>query len=191
MDDVEVVFHSYGPLDHETFKRSLRDLDFQDPNWLYQPVASEEPWQGDVFPSGEVGQLVESGQVGVVEAPVMLLSHGCDAVPGQEEFATLAPVWPLSELGLSGAWTDQRLNDLRSNRFTNLFYLPACGDLPESFVDFLQAGAVSTDYLARLARETPLQSKLRLREGGWYLLTGKLAHHVARVEDPGDYPRDR
>lgn len=58
---------------------------------------------------------------------------------------------------------------------------PATAEYPERYADFTFLSAVSTRRIQELYASDK-QGILRLTEPGWYLLTGKLAHHFARGE---------
>lgn len=192
MVDTGKVFRRYGPQDHEGFLRSLEDLAFQDPNWLFVRADDPKPWQGDVVPELEVAYTNQAGGTEQYVGPAMLLSNGCDMVPGQDPLTAAAPVFNLDEYM---DWRDAEdpdsiLGNLRRNRLTEVFYLPEFGDHPEQCVSFTLAGAISTHRVTGLYDdEETMDDVLRLSDSGWYLLTGKLAHHYVRSEDREDFPR--
>lgn len=191
MVDTEKVFKRYGPQDHGGFLRSLENLDFQDPDWLFMRADDPKPWQGDVVPELEVPYTNRDGGTEQYVGPAMLLSNGCDMVPGQDPLAVAAPVFELDEYmeWLDAADPDSILGNLRRNRLTEVIFLPGFGDHPDQCVNFTFAGAVSTHRIADLYDEGFTDEVLRFSDSGWYLLTGKLAHHYVRSEDRDDFPR--
>lgn len=190
--DLGLVIAEYRPFNPEDFAKAVQRKDFARPKWLYDSLNREpEPWQGDILPDMELAFIDADGQDFIYEGTVMLLSHGCDTVAGRDEFALLAPVVTLSSYS-ERVPEDERTDreaKVRYNTLSNTFYLPAYGTFPESCVDFAFASAVSTDRIQRACNDTDWARRLRLTSDGWYLLTAKLAHHFARVERPGDYPR--
>ena len=188
LDDAVVY---YRPLAPAEVIEAIRGLNFQDPRWLFGDVEDLAPYQGDIVPEGDICWLASDGAPVVYHGPVMLLSHGCDAVEGRDPVATLAPVLDLGEY-LSRLPAGQRPSQydvISKNRVTNIFYLPEYGAHPQRIVHFSYASAVPTEVIDRLFRETDTSQRLRLSHGGWYLLTCKLTHHVARLERAEDYPR--
>lgn len=196
MTDLERVFDAYGPQDHEDFLDSLRGLNFQDPDWMYMPVDGDpEPWQGDVLPRAEIHFTSRDGEAARYTGKAMVLSHGCDVVPDQDPAATLAPVWSVPEyldnLDLDEEQRETRRAYLVRNRLTNLLFLPSPrGDGPNRVVNFSYGSPVSTTRIVSIYDDLDAGDLLRLSDRGWYLLTGKLAHHFVREEESDDFPRE-
>ena len=190
--DLGLVIAEYRPFNPDEFTKSVRKKEFTNPKWLYDSAnRKHEPWQGDILPDMELAYIGADGQVFVYEGAVMLLSHGCDTVVGRDDYALAAPVVAFREY-VERVPEDERgdrANNVQSNSFSNVLYLPAYGELPESCVDFAFASAVSTQRVQAACEDTEWAHRLRLSSGGWYLLTAKLAHHFARVERASDYPR--
>lgn len=184
--DLERLVAFYEPLSHEELARSIRGRRFADPKWLFMDVKQPDPWQGDVVPDAELHLTMADGGAFRLTGPAMLLSHGCDAVPEQDPLALMAPVFEVSDFE---AEYRQRVDALRANRLSGMFFLPAVGVLPDRYVDFNHACAVSTTRIAQLFADAPLAQRTRLSMRGWWLFTAKLAHHMARQENPVDYPR--
>ena len=171
----------------------LRDLQFQDPNWLYEASHSEPlVFQGDIFENASVAYLDRTENAHIIDGPAMILSHGCDAVPGQSQLVTLAPIFDLDRFGQEVGGEDggeSRVETLRGNRFTGLMYLPAVLDREERYVDFHYAASVSVHLVEQWNERAVTDGFLRLTRRGWLLMTGKLAHHFARLERIDDYAR--
>jgi hypothetical protein len=195
MDPIEDILRFHRPLSERAFKeevRRLRELG-RDPNWLYVPIPFDqrEPWRGDVLPFAELPFVNAEGAVEVNEGPAMVLSTTCDAVPGQDPSAVLAPVYRIAEFlnALPEEKQQSQLDALKSNTYARYLYLPAAGSIPESYVNFSESAAVSTSYLARLCEQADLRQRLRFSRLGWYLFNYKLGYYYARVEDEREVPR--
>lgn len=198
MDEyLERIFRIYHPRSHEEFLGALRDLRFADPNWLYEAGvgADPSPWQGDVCLDDIALSYSTEGaaEAIMVEGPAVVLSHGCDVVVGQGDMCTLAPVFDVAALEgrIENPETRaSRVDSLRKNRTSGLFYLPAAGALAtDSYVDFSYAASIPTPDTVRIFTGLGGARRLRLTRPGWHLFTGKLAHHFARLEEVADYPR--
>jgi hypothetical protein len=190
--DLGIIIAEYRPFSPEEFAKSVRKRQFAQPKWLYSDLSRDpEPWQGDILPDMELAFIDANGEVLVYEGWAMVLSHGCDTVPGRDEVATLAPVFALEQYlaRVPAEEQRQRAVNVRGNILSNVLYLPQYGPIPESCVDFSFASAVSTRRIERACKEASSGQRLRLSSEGWYLLTAKLAHHCARAERASDYPR--
>lgn len=189
--DVELVFLHPTRLTHDDYIHSLRNLDFRATKWMYVAGGSSDyPYQGDIIPSCELAFVADDGAPVVYHGSAMLLSHGCDAVEGEDIIATLAPVLVLTDL-LAEESNDEARNVLdakiKSNQMTNRLYLPASDNMPESCADFAAATCVTVARINERWRTAPW--KERLTREGWLLMTGKLAYHFARLEKTADYVR--
>jgi hypothetical protein len=183
--DLPSLFTVYQPFNHPEFLQHLKDLRFQDPKWLYDSRRqTAEPLQGDIFPRVELHFTDRGGAAAAYHGAAMLVANSCDTVPEQDPAAAMAPVQNLDRV--SAELDDQpdresRIQIIRANRRTSRFYLPATAEYPERYADFTFLSAVSTRRIQELYASGK-QGILRLTEPGWYLLTGKLAHHFARGE---------
>ncbi len=195
MDPIEDILRFSRPLTEPVFKEEVKRLrdQFRDPNWLFElvPTDQQDPWQGDVLPFAELPFVSADGQVEINEGPAMVLSTTCDAIPGQDPSAVLAPVYTVAELlwDVSEESRPSRLDALRSNRYARYLYLPETGVVSETCVDFSQSAAVSTTYLARLCEAANPEQRLRFSRLGWYFFSYKLGYYYARVEDEREVPR--
>jgi hypothetical protein len=189
--DPESIVTEFRPMAPREFLESIRGLEFADPKWLYGAVDDPDPYQGDIAPEGELAYVDRNGEIHGYRGAVALASHGCDAVPGRNLVATLVPVFSVERYldAFPEEQRVQRLGELRSNRLTSLFYLPAVDSFPERYIDFAWAAAVSTHRIADIFSRTSTSERLRLSRNGWYLFTAKLAHHVAHEERLADYRR--
>ncbi len=183
--DLPSLFAVYEPFDHREFLQHLRNLRFQDPNWLYDSrLRTDQPLQGDIFPHVELHFTRRDGTAAAHHGAAMLIANSCDTVPEQDPAAAMAPVQLLDSVAAElrhEVDREGRLETIRANRRTSRFYLPATAADPERYVDFTFASAVSTRRIQDLYASHQ-RDILRLTERGWYLLTGKLAHHFARGE---------
>jgi len=93
---------------------------------------------------------------------VMLVSRSCDVDKLSRKHFLVAPVVAIASLQEEQRKED-KLKDLRANGIFHWFYLPAHGDLPESYADlsfmqpihrsFFQTEALADTLLARLSNE--------------------------------------
>lgn len=189
--DPEAVVEEFRPMAPKDFLESIRGLEFRNPKWLYGAIDDPDPYQGDIAKDGELSYVDRTGAPRGYHGAVALASHGCDAVPGRNHVATLVPVFSAERYLAEFPAADraQRLGELRSNRLTSLFYLPAVDTFPESYIDFAWAAAISTYRIATMFSSAPASDRLRLSRKGWYLFAAKLAHHVAHEERLADYKR--
>jgi hypothetical protein len=189
--DPESIVSEFRPLVPRDFVESIRRLDFTDPKWLYGPVDDPDPYQGDIAPDGQLAYVDRGGLLRGYRGAVALASHGCDAVPERNQVATLVPVFSAERYveKFPPEQRGQRIAELRGNRLTSLFYLPAVDSFPDRFIDFAWAAAVSTYRIADIFATAGSGGRLRLSRNGWYLFTAKLAHHVAHEERLADYRR--
>lgn len=188
--DPERLIGDYEPLTLDDVLWGITKGRFKHPKWIYMKVGDPTPWQGDVIPSAELHYTDRNGAASRYVGPAMLLSHGCDAVPEQDPVAVMAPVLSLAELAEGKHDQASYQAAARGNRLSAIFYLPGQRHIPDRYVDFGQSSAVSTVRLQELFRDAAVEERTRLSMPGWWLLTGKLAYHVARKENPFDYPRD-
>ena len=159
---------------------------FADPKWLYMRIAQRDPWQGDVVPHAELHFTTQDATAVRLDGPAMLLSHGCDTVPDQDPVAVMAPVFDVSSFEEEQPDRDAAL---KNNQLSGMFYLPPVEDLPARYVDFNFACSISTVRIQQIFADSDPKLRTRLSMRGWWLFTGKLAHHLARQENPTDYPR--
>ncbi len=195
MDPVEDILRFHRPLGEQAFKdevKRLRDR-ARNPNWLFVPVAPDQrdPWQGDVIPFAELPFVNADGEVEINEGPAMVLSTTCDAVPGQDPSAVMAPVYSIADflVGISEFGQRSQLDALKSNTYARYLYLPETGSTPDSYVNFSESTAVSTTYLARIRDAAGLDQRLRFSRLGWYFFNYKLGYYYARIEDEREIPR--
>lgn len=195
MDPVEDILRFHRPLNTLAFQREVKRLrdSAKDPNWLYKPFGSnpENLFQGDILPFVPLPFVNADGEIEVVDQRAMLLSTTCDAVPGQDPSAVLAPVYPVSEftqLLPEIRWENQQ-NALKSNTYARYMYLPGIGNFPDSYVDFSQSASVSTRHLERLRSKASPDERVRFSRLGWYFFNYKLGYYYSRVEDEQEIPR--
>lgn len=187
--DLERLLEVYEPLSHEEMVRWLRHRRFADPKWLYMEIKDPSPWQGDVIPAAELHFTTREGTAYRIVGPAILLSHGCDAVPEQDPVAVMAPVFEVAEFAANDPNRDSLQQNLKANRFPGMFFLPAVGNLPDRYANFNYAAAVSTGRIHHLFASSDPAERTRFSKRGWWFFTAKLAHNLARQEDPADYPR--
>lgn len=196
MDPIEDLLRFSRPLTEPVFKEGVKQLRdrARDPNWLFVPVpaAQRDPWQGDVLPSADLPFINADGEeVEIREGPAMVLSTTCDAVPGQDPSAILAPVYSVAEFQLATPESSRQsqVDALRSNQYARYLYLPEAGSLSERYVNFSESAAASTTYLTQLCEAANPQQRLRFSRHGWYFFSYKLGYYYARMEDEREISR--
>lgn len=101
--------------------------------------------------------------VGSRRSGAMLLTFDCEYDKPALHYILIAKVIPLQNAPLSSQGV------IRKERGYSIFYLPACGDFPESFVDFRQMERVGKGTLTQsetagkrvLSLTSPYRRKLR------------------------------
>lgn len=175
----------YQYFNHDAFLKSLRNLDFGNPKWMYDATSRDDaPLQGDILPAVELHWTDSNGEALQWIGPAMLLSNSCDLVPEQDPAAAMAPVFPIDEFvdRFAPPQRERERSAIQTNQHTSRMYLPGASFLSESYVDFAWSSAVSTQRIATLFTSAGRKNILRLTEAAWYLLTGKLAHHYVREQ---------
>lgn len=128
----------------------------------------------------------------VQEVPGIVLSNSCDVAPENErDFATRVTFAPLAKLavfenllhesGIDASRVEDKLKSIRAQKITNLFYLPAGGQLEHDYVvrlDEAQSMPISVHT------KNPTRSKLfTLSPTGFYMLVFKLSIHFCRLQE--------
>ena len=184
------------PADLDRLKAELRAHRFKEARWLYDgdpPLERDHPYQGDILPDVPLAYAGVTGGARVIRTRALMLSHGCD-LP-EDGTAVFAPVLPLTEL--EAVWmgrlgrdrTRSKMASVRDNAVTTYLYLPAAGDLPDSYADLSRVAAVPGPLVDAIHARTSSAARVRLSQNGWYVLVLKLQMHWCRMERAEDYPR--
>ncbi|WP_373945035.1 hypothetical protein [Paracoccus marcusii] len=141
-----------------------------------------DAWKGCPVYSFDIG--------GVRNVKALILSNSCDvsldnkrATPPKVTFAPLIRLDKLEErllqAGLSGEAVNAKLDSIRSQIATDVFFLPAEGPLEHDYCVLLQ-----DIHSAPLARHLESASKMfTLSMAGFYLFIFKLSIHFCRLHE--------
>ncbi len=154
---------------------------------FYSAIEFDFLLQGDVLSGVSHYAFLPDGSVRVAKARVMLLSNTCDMssenVRHDEVMVSVAPIMRVSrwmdslrDRGIKPAQIEDKAKAARLQRLTNVVYLPAAGDIEESFVllDKIQSIPISLLPNLQEARTAVLS-----QAGQWMLVT-KLSMHFSR-----------
>jgi hypothetical protein len=123
----------------------------------------------------------------------IVLSNSCDVSPENERVlplrVTFAPIMKLNNLrtrfmerGIRSEQIDQRLQAIRSQSVTNMFYLPADGPLDEEYVALLE----DLHSMPIAAHQLAAGKLFTLSMVGFYLFVFKLSVHFCRLHENVD-----
>lgn len=191
-DDIKKYLPTY--LSQESTKNLFQNLkDFPDNihNRLYSSIlAEEEVLQGDglrKMPS------IKLPNPEIIEGPVMIISNTCDISFSNHRFTSpymlYCPVVKLSryiqileEEKIDIERIASRVEQIKKQHVTDIFYLPKGGHLPEECIAMLdEINSCDSNYLnAQLVREKRLFS---LSDYGFYLFLFKLSIHFTRIRE--------
>jgi hypothetical protein len=143
--------------------------------------------QGDAWRGFQVFSF-QSEKLSVVRA--LVLSNSCDVAPENERALSqnviFAPMVKLSkvrirfeERGLQTGQIEQKLQSIRSQATTNVFYLPAESPLEEEYVTFLD----DVHSMPVLMHSRSAEKLFTLSMAGFYLFIFKLSVHFCRLHE--------
>ena len=150
-----------------------------------------EMLQGDGWRGFQIFSF-KSGNVNAARG--IVLSNSCDVSAENARVLppklTFAPIVKLSKLvarfeehGLDGKKVSSRLTDIKAQRVTNMFYLPADGLLDEDHVALLDdLHSMPVDVFHQQAAE----KVFTLSMAGFYLFVFKLSVHFCRLHENVD-----
>lgn len=143
--------------------------------------------QGDIFK-----ELTIFGERGRKEVKGIILSNSCDIdCSNQRDFPAKALFAPLIDLarykdallrsGKPQESVDEKINSIIEQRITNIVYLPAIGQMPDSIVlldDIYQLKATQLEELLKSDNK-----QFTLSQVGFYILLFKLSLHFCRFHE--------
>lgn len=123
----------------------------------------------------------------------IVLSNSCDVSKENERVlptkVTFAPIIKLSKIverfeakGLTGAKVSSRLNAIRAQQVTNMFFLPADGLLDEDYVALLD----DLHSMPIEVHDEAAEKLFTLSMAGFYLFAFKLSVHFCRLHEDVD-----
>lgn len=155
--------------------------------------------QGDVLK--KINSLFwddETSQYAFNDSPVILLSNTCDVSEGNDQSigkqALYAPVVKLDiyvesliEDGFTNEQIESVLNNLRSQTYSNIFYLPANPKTGNEYVISLDnIFWQPSDILKAKIADIDSERFISLNHFGFYLLITKISYHFCRVPEEID-----
>lgn len=166
---------------------------------FYLEKGAEYFMQGDLINSIPMIEWnSETGQYETGFSRVLLMSNSCDVAPENNRLldkeALFAPVIPLTEyfddLREDGCTEDNIMtiyNNLKSQQYTNLFYLPPDSIHHNEYVVFFDKvnWHPSTEFQKKL-NKIHEERFLSLDHFGFYLLITKISFHFCRVPEEKD-----
>lgn len=162
--------------------------DFSERSHMYTQSFPDLTLQGDYWEN--IPFMDFSGKKAPIK--VVVLSNSCDIDPGNERdlpvYMTYAPVIGLSKYeqmlvkkGIDGKKVAAKMESIRTQKITNMIFLPASGAVEDETVVLLDR-AVSIPYQAFV--DTPDRRKVTsLNQLGHYLLSFKLSIHFCRMHE--------
>jgi len=148
-------------------------------------------YQGDALNNMPVVEI-EHLDYGVKHRPCMVVSNTCDMdVANKRMYPTRIVYTPLIDLGkyekllaqygYSEEKISNHISDVKSQRISNMFYLPSTGDFGESIVFLDRLLNVSQNYVDR--NEVQSKRLFSLSDYGFYLFVFKLSIHFSRIRE--------
>lgn len=163
------------------------------PNCNYYITAyKDEVLQGDGWSGVEIIRF-EDGSRNAVHG--IVLSNSCDIDPQNERdtpshltFATLIPVSVfarvLDQAGLTEQQKTSKLDAIRGQQITSLFYLPQGGELREDHIALLDD--LHTVPLPYYLQKADRKKLFTLSDVGFYIFLMKLSIHFCRMHEEVD-----
>ncbi len=159
--------------------------------WIYGN-SQKEIYQGDILKSVVVYRLNDVGEVSSREGPAIVISNTCDCQANQSDSLLVAPLFQFAELVPEGDFTNQDIanlkRDLRENHLKDRVFLPAVGNLPDSWFDFGQIFSISSVYFHSANFEEGRRRIVGLSQKGHYFFLMRLSFFLGRP-DPMDSKR--
>lgn len=145
--------------------------------------------QGDGW-TGLTLALLESNKQLMVRG--MVLSNSCDVdpqnprdIPARVVFAPLVKLSTyrslLSKAAIEKEKIDEKLNSIRSQKTTNMFFLPAGGPLEEEHV--VRLDDIHSLPISMFQKNIEREKLFTLSNLGFYLLAFKLSIHFCRLQE--------
>ena len=150
-----------------------------------------ESWlQGDLL-AGFPYWHHEDGQMRMAKAKVLVISNSCDIAPENDRSMAVSmsvvPIYSSTTLnsvfsrqGLSDGQVNAKMDAIRKQEVTSMFFLPASSNLVgDSIADFSRVQSIPYELAAESA---PGRLEVLSQPGHWLLLV-KLAIHFCRLRD--------
>jgi hypothetical protein len=161
---------------------------FSDRSHLYTNKYHDDILQGDYWE--KVPYMDYSGKQDKIR--VVILSNSCDIDPSNKRdfpvYMTYAPVMGFSRYSealasrkMDAKVISEKMDAIRSQKITNMLYLPAGGDVDEDCIVLLDR-AISIPYRI-FAEEQDKRKITSLNQIGHYLLSFKLSIHFCRIHE--------
>jgi hypothetical protein len=159
---------------------------------FYQPLQDPEPLQGDGWHRLPIYDF-ETGELDHIKG--IVLSNSCDLaaensalIPPTLVFAPIVAISTyrgvLEEEGIETEVIEQNLKDIREQRISTMFFLPAAGVLAEDHIAKMdEAYTVPASHFQVADPPTRMFS---LYDVAFYLFTFKLSYHFCRLHEKID-----
>lgn len=159
---------------------------------LYSGILSEDD---DVFQGDGLSKMlvVDLPDPKIRQSPVMIVSNTCDTSVENSRMTSptliYCPIIRLSkyvailkEEGIAAERIDARVEQIKRQRVSDIFYLPYGGGLPEDCISFLErANSCNIEFLK--AGDLKERRLFSLSNYGFYLFIFKLGIHFTRVHE--------
>lgn len=161
---------------------------FSERSQLYTSKYHDDTLQGDYWE--QVPYMDYSGKKDKIR--VVILSNSCDIDPTNKRdfpvYMTYAPVMgfaryadALTSRKMDAKVVAEKMEAIRSQKITNMLYLPASGDVEDECIVLLDR-AISIPYRV-FAEEQEKRKITSLNQIGHYLLSFKLSIHFCRIHE--------
>jgi hypothetical protein len=166
---------------------------FPDSMRYYLGQNVDDPLQGDIYKSKHFVLTDPKGKVVVRPTTIMVVSNSCDISLGNKRdypvsvlvaplMATDRYVELLKKVGSNQATIASKLDSIRRQQVSTMFYLPQGAGVPEDSVVLLDAiQAVRREFLG-----LPSDRLGILSQAAFYLLLLKLSFHLCRAHENVD-----
>jgi hypothetical protein len=193
LDDLRVYLPKYlSAENYDQLISQLRDFPANIDKRMYTTgLESNIIYQGDALDDMPV-VIIDNLELGVKKRPCMIISNTCDMdLANKRLFPTTIMYTPIVQLcnyekillqyGESEEKIKNHLSDVKSQKVSNMFYLPSIGNLGESIVFLDRILNVSQKYIDRDTVES--RRKFSLSDYGFYLFVFKLSIHLSRIRE--------
>lgn len=157
----------------------------------YTPHYPNDELQGDGWEGLDIIDVVTSKKISVKG---IILSNSCDiSTENKRDLPpniTFAPIVKLEayrdkliKAGVSQKQIKSKIEAIKKQQVTSLFYLPEEGDFPESIVIFDDIRSIPIDYFQNRKSSKIVTKIFTLSQFGFYLFLFKISIHFCRFHE--------